>query len=57
MIELPLEAARAMIASALLGESRREESIGPVVLRPHQVDAVARVERLLRTHRGALVAG
>ena len=56
MIELTLETARAMIASAVLGDAQREQSVGPVVLRPHQADAVARVERLLRTHRGALVA-
>lgn len=56
MIELPLERARACIAAAVLGDPRRDVHVGPVVLRPHQADAVARVERLLQMHRGALVA-
>ena len=56
LIELPLEAARAAIARVFLGDAIRGRRVGPVTLRPHQVEAAARAEVLLRTHRGALIA-
>ncbi len=46
---------RATIARQLLGD-QPDEAMGHLVLRPHQMDAVGRVTRLLAQHGGALLA-
>lgn len=50
-----LAAARATIASSMLGEPLTELRIGAITLHPHQGAAVARIRRTLATNGGALL--
>jgi len=52
----PASDVRALIAARWLGAATAPERIGSVVLRPHQRDAIVRLDRLLREEGGALLA-
>ena len=54
--ENSLRAVRALIAARMLAPEAEEAPLGDVVLRPHQLRALARVRALLARHRGALLA-
>lgn len=52
----PPSAVRALIARLWLGERRSGSQYGSIVLRTHQRSALDRIRRMLREHRGALLA-
>lgn len=51
-----LRAVKSRIATALVGHEMVEPRIGKIALRPHQVEAIARLHEILGLHRGALLA-
>ena len=50
------EEVRATIAAHVLGGTSGNGTLGSVVLRAHQVEAVSRLDRIIRQHGGALLA-
>jgi superfamily II DNA or RNA helicase len=47
---------RSALAAVVLDAEPAHVSLGGIILRPHQLDAVARLSRLLDSHSGALLA-